>query len=391
MIFNVILLTLLLLNGIICIDMDPLGYILYCPCMGRFGNQADHFLGALSFAKKLNRTLVLPAWIEYRYGERKSIQVPFDKYFKVEPLSKYHKVATMELFMKEIAPYEWLPEQRVAFCYMARGNGNSCNAKEGNPFGPFWDTYGVDFVGSEFYGPLHYDISNEVDLRNWKERYPPSEWPVLAFSGSPASFPVSLENRDLQKYLEWSDEIDQQADEFIKTNMSKGAFIGIHLRNGIDWVRACKHIPESPNLFSAPQCLGYRNEKGKATPEMCLPSKEIILRQLKRTIKMINNSPANEYNHKTIKSVFVASDNNHMIEDLQSALKRMKIIVTKLPYSNPHVDLAILGKANHFIGNCISSFTAFCKRERDAKGFISSFWAFPVEKSMKNRPAHEEL
>lgn len=122
------------------VDMDPLGYILYCPCMGkyttktlyffpfikgfflgRFGNQADHFLGALAFAKGLNRTLALPPWVEYRYGERKSIQVPFDTYFKVGPLRKYHKVITMEHFMQEIAPYEWPANERVSFCYMARG------------------------------------------------------------------------------------------------------------------------------------------------------------------------------------------------------------------------------------------------------------------------------
>ncbi|PSN57587.1 GDP-fucose protein O-fucosyltransferase 1 [Blattella germanica] len=248
----------------------------------------------------------------------------------------------------------------MAFCYTARGDGNGCNAKEGNPFGPFWDTFNVDFIGSEFYGPLHYDIHHHEMAIKWNENYPSGKWPVIAFTGAPASFPVQIENRELHRYLQWSDSIERQAQNFIKNKLPKGAFVGIHLRNGIDWVRACEHVHHSPNLFAAPQCLGYRNERGVVTSEMCLPSKDIIIRQLKRVIR----------NEKNVVALFVASD--------------------KPP--NPHVELAILGQANHFIGNCISSFTAFAKRARDVRGLPSSFWAFPTERiTSSSTQTHDEL
>lgn len=376
MIFLILLLTT---HYATSMEYDRNGYIVYCPCMGRFGNQADHFLGVLAFSKSLNRTLILPPWVEYRYGKPKSLQIPFDTYFNVEMLNDYHKVITMESFMENIASTIWPIDKRISFCYTQRSGElkSSCNAKSGNPFGPFWDTFNIEFVGSEFYGPLNYDAHNKAMMEKWLKKYTAGDWPVLAFTGAPASFPVQKENRILQKYLTWNDDIFSKTKSFIKNNMSGGSFLGIHLRNGQDWVKACQHVHDSPTLFAAPQCVGYRNEKGPLTFSMCFPQKHDIIKQVKRALKKISDA----------KYVFVASDSNHMIDELSTALQNMKMSVVRLQPSNPHLDLAILGQANYFIGNCVSSYTAFVKRERDVRGLPSEFWSFPQIKKIK----HEEL
>lgn len=65
---------------------------------------------------------------------------------------------------------------------------------------------------------------------------------------------------------------------FIRKNMKGGGILGIHLRNGQDWTKACQHVQDSPMLFAAPQCVGYKNERGPLTLSMCLPQKADIVK-----------------------------------------------------------------------------------------------------------------
>lgn len=333
---------------------DERGYLIYCPCMGRFGNQAEHFLGAFGFSKAINRTLILPPWRTYK-------NIPFDDWFKVKPLSTYHAVILAEDFLTFLAPNYWPPGNRTGWCYLLPSDlSGDCRMKEGNPFGPFWDGLGIDFNTNKVVS-ISYTQPDK-----WKEMYPPRKYPVIAMRGAPASFPVEQKYAVLQNYLFWSESIERQANQYIEDNFEGKEFVGIHLRNGVDWINACAHLDKHllKSYMASPQCLGYEKD-ASVTKKMCLPPVEEILRLTKNIVVQTR-----------VKIVFVATDKDPMIDKLQRHLKAQKVQIFHYDPWLPQLDIAILEKSTHFIGNCVSSFSSFVTRSRLRDGKPTSFWGY---------------
>jgi hypothetical protein len=75
-------------------EWDPKGYVIAFACQGRFGNQMDYLLGTMDYATQVDRTLILPPWVDYN-AKKTTGKYPwfpwFKEYFNVDKLAKYHR------------------------------------------------------------------------------------------------------------------------------------------------------------------------------------------------------------------------------------------------------------------------------------------------------------
>ena len=100
--------------------------------------------------------------------------VPFTDWFELEPVQSYHKSLPLEDFMEQLAPKKWPPGNRTGYCYRPStfnkdSDVESCEMKYGNPFGPFWDEFNIDFDNSEF-TRLTYSIEMEFVYKQWMDK-----------------------------------------------------------------------------------------------------------------------------------------------------------------------------------------------------------------------------
>jgi hypothetical protein len=81
----------------------------------------------------------------------------------------------------------------------------------------------------------------------------------------------------------------------------------------------CKHVAESKghHLFGSPQCLGFDFRYGQLTNELCFPSKEVVLEQVKQAVKKVSAV-----------AVFVATDYDPMTHQIEAGLNgKVSILV----------------------------------------------------------------
>jgi peptide-O-fucosyltransferase len=143
---------------------------------------------------------------------------------------------------------------------------------------------------------------------------------------------------------------------------------GIHLRNDLDWERACDNVEsyQTRSYMASPQCLDLPSSTHDfVTRKICYPSDDEILRLLKNIVLRTR-----------IRNIYVATDKRPMIKEIEEHLSAQRVRVKHLDPWLPVIDVAMLAHANYFIGNCVSSFTSIVKRARDVNGLPSAFWSF---------------
>lgn len=352
------------------------GYLMYCPCSGKFGQQVEFLLGSISVARHLERTLIIPPIIE-RHGRNRSFR-KFSDIFSWDDL-RDEDVIEMADFLEHFAS-TWDASKRVAFCHKANlsEDGRICNMQSDECSKEFWNFQNISFDSSQT--TLHLanlTINPHQSALAWKAAFPSNNFPVISLAEAPAVYPVAPSDIPNQEYLKFAPKILSKAQTYMKAlkKVSKlGTSLSIHLRQGSDWNNICKEGIGRSSVRSSPQCLPSPTGLKEVTQNICLPSLKLVAKTAVEMVKRYG-----------VSAIFIASDANPSkpIYSIERALQRHNLeaetTVRTLPVSDLYEDIAIMGMTDYFLGNCLSSITAFVKRQRDLRGLPSSFFGIEEE------------
>ena len=333
-------------------------FFTFCPCMGRMGNQLEHYLQAFDLSLQTNRTLILPPFIDW--NAKPAVRfVSFDEIFDLQYLRSngLPNAVTFENFMNEYGD-SW--DNRKAFCKSPSTKRCEERGKLGTP-GNYWKRLGIEFDG---------EVRKVLTASNAKEMI---DHDVIVLTQSGFSFPAPRSTLRHAGMLKWSDSILAKATSLIRRKVpSLEPFVSVHIRAGSDFRRSCrregtKKAFETANFerikkfFEARTC--FERKHISVSYRMCEPTKEDYINGVQSAL---------EQSHSCI--VYVASDLKSSSELLSSdELKppssrtdcdSVTVFSQQSGNDDPYVDLAVMAQGSHFIGNCVSSFTAIVVRER---------------------------
>jgi len=349
-------------------------FFTFCPCMGRIGNQLEHYLQAFDLSLRTGRILILPPFLDW--NEKPVRFVSFDEMFDLEYLRSngLPKALTFKMFM-DLYSDTWT--NRKAFC-SPYGN-KSCKefGKLGVP-GNYWERIGLEFDGGDVRKVLTASNANEM-----------KEYDIIVMTTSKFSFPAPQSALRHHQMLKWSASISSKATQLIQENIpSSEPFVTVHIRAAIDFIRACSHdntkrafenanFRELKKFFEARTCF----ENGhNVSYRMCEPRQDDYVNAVQNALERTSSC-----------HVFVASD---LKPSKLSKLLSSKLLkppssrsdcssVTLFSQQNsadPLVDLAVMAQGTHFIGNCVSSFTAIVARERRASARTTTYWGARLDR-----------
>ena len=182
------------------VDSSTVSDLIFCPSMGRYGNQLDHYLSMIHFSRVVDRRLILPPLIVYAGSE---IQlVPFGSVFNLERLAELINIASpAEYDMTQIDAIfcleRWMTPDSPFKCQNCEDKQIGC-ALNGSPSVPFWAQLNVTFVESfalDRYGQgvrmSHTDRSFWSSIEN----------DIVALPGSILPFPAPQSFNHIHSYL----------------------------------------------------------------------------------------------------------------------------------------------------------------------------------------------